>query len=175
MRKLLLPIFSRSKKAFLLSKMILSRLILMRPWTNWWLMAVNDDMAIANLPRASSESFSISFSSDPGKETEITCQHFLMLGLTGSNNFPTSLRPETGLDLKYRISPLDLHKTQLLGVLRLEHFEVRGRKFQFGNSDRRHYLESSKCSSTTVHQSNWTCHVVSSISLFFLSSLTSEW
>lgn len=120
-------------------------------------MAVNDDMAIANLPRASSESFSISFSSDPGKETEITCQHFLMLGLTGSNNFPTSLRPETGLDLKYRISPLDLHKTQLLGVLHLIRFEVESRKFQFGNSDRRHYLESSKCSSTTVHQSK--CNV----------------
>lgn len=82
-------------------------------------MAVNADMAIANLPRASSESFSISFSSEPGEETEITCQHFLRLGLIGSNYFPTSLRPKIGLDLKYRISPLDLYKTQLLGILHL--------------------------------------------------------
>lgn len=80
--RLLLPIFSRSKKASLFSKMILSRLILMLPWTSWFLMAVNADMAMAILSLASWESFSITFSSAPEK-TEIQS----MFSMTAMLNF----------------------------------------------------------------------------------------
>lgn len=80
--RLLLPIFSRSKKASLFSKMILSRLILMLPWTSWFLMAVNADMAMAILSLASWESFSITFFSAPEK-TEIQS----MFSMTAMLNF----------------------------------------------------------------------------------------
>lgn len=44
---------------------MLSRLILMSPWTSFWFMAVNAEMAWIILSLASSDSFSNSFSSFP--------------------------------------------------------------------------------------------------------------
>lgn len=61
-----LPIFSRSKKALLFSKMILSKFILMLPSASLLLMATNADMVIAILSLAFWESFSCSFSSATG-------------------------------------------------------------------------------------------------------------